>query len=126
MYGFYKFILAFMSPLIALAPYLLFRQLGYSYAEHIVIAWFYLCIGALVSIALRLVGILPLSAEFYQIVLAASSIVLVAVALHFYWKVSVYANYKVWSRTLRVTISSFANILISGAVPTLFTWVLSN
>ncbi len=126
MYSFYKFILALMTPILALIPYLLLRNLGYFYSEHVVIAWFYLATGALVSILVRIMGALPLSTELYQAVSPVLAMLAAILTLRFYWKLSVYANYKTWSRTLRVGVSSLANILISSSVPILITWILSN
>ncbi len=126
MYDFYKFTLAFITPLLALVPYFLLRKLRYFYAEHIVIAWFYLALTSLVSISSRLVGILPLSIELYQGILLAFGVVILALSVRFYWQVSVCAEYTGWSRTLRVIISSLISMLIYSAAPAYLTSAFSN
>lgn len=112
MHDFFKFALAFITPLLALIPYFLFKKLSYFFAEHIVIAWFYLAMNFLISIPSRLIGLLPISSELYWNSMLVFYLPIFALTLRFYWQISAPAEYANWSRALRVTIAGLTSTSI--------------
>ncbi|MEL7159700.1 MAG: DUF3667 domain-containing protein [Bacteroidota bacterium] len=100
-----KIIFPIIVPIMALAPFLLLRRLGFNYAECCIVVIFLLSMNTLLGTILGVIGLFPLSLPVYKALYGGLSVIVLGFGLLLFWQLSRPAEYSLLGRLWRVLVT---------------------